>query len=155
MKPSRELLCCRSGRKTKADRSERRYNQLWVLRKKPFARSFQSSFTSSHLHTTFYHHPPLSMWSLSAAVVPAQTNTIQGLNRQTGNRHFSGPTTQTRRWGSRQGSTSVQSSAEPEGSLLGVCVCVCRCYWEAWLSPERSTINCEVKEPEGDTRDLH
>lgn len=56
MKPHREPLRCRSGRKTKADRSERRYNQLWVLRKKHFAPSFQSSFTSSHLHTIFHHH---------------------------------------------------------------------------------------------------
>ena len=58
------------GRKTKADRSERRYNQPWVLRKKQFAPSFQSSFTSSHLNTIHHHHhyslflfhPPLA-WS--------------------------------------------------------------------------------------------
>jgi len=59
MKPHWEPLCCRSGRETKADRSERRYNQLWVLRKKHFAPSFQSSFTSSHLHSIFHHHRPL------------------------------------------------------------------------------------------------
>lgn len=60
IKLQRELLRCSSGRETKADRSEQRYNQPWVLRKKHFAPSFQSYFTSSHLHTIFHHHhqPP-------------------------------------------------------------------------------------------------
>ncbi len=74
MKPHRELLRCRSGRKTKADRSERRYNQPWVLRKKRFAPSFQSSFTSSHLNTIFllhHHHRSLLHPSLCGAHMAA------------------------------------------------------------------------------------
>lgn len=57
----------------------------------------------------------------------AQTEPVQGLNRQTSGRRCSGPTAQTPRWGSHRGSTPVQSSAKPEGLLLGVCMCVSVC----------------------------
>lgn len=178
MEPHREPLCCRSGRKTKADRSERRYNQLWVLRKKHFAPSFHSSFTSSHLHTISPPPPlplpppppPLSSSPPCGAQcsVPGEAACHkpdpdhQGLSRQTGSRRRSW----TRNTNSEMRLT-LRHRCGAEFSwtrrfiarCVYVCVsvyeCVCRCYWEAWLSPERSSINCEVKEPEGDTRDLH
>lgn len=60
MKPHRELLRCRSGRKTKEDRSERRYNQPWVLRKKHFT-FFLPVFQLPPLISIF-QSPPL-VWS--------------------------------------------------------------------------------------------
>lgn len=56
----------------------------------------------------------------------AQTDPVHGWNSQTWQPACcSGPTAQTPRWGSRRGSAPVQSSAKPDGLLLGVwSVCV-------------------------------
>lgn len=154
MKPHRELLRCRSGRKTKEDRSERRHNQPWVLRKKHFT-FFLPVFQLPPLISIFQSPPCVElMWRL---VRLAQTDPVQGLNRQKPSSRCCclGPTNSEMGLTSRQRpGCRVQLNLKVYCQVC-VCVCVCRCYWEAWLSPERSSINCEVKEPEGDTRDLH
>lgn len=121
MKPHRELLC-RSGRKTKADRSERRYNQPWVLRKKHFAASFQCSFYLLSSQYTIHHHPPPCV----ELVMLAQTDPVQGLNRQNSRR--CSVRTHSTNSAHVEAALRCRVQLKPEGLRLGVCYeCVYVC----------------------------
>lgn len=79
--------------------------------------SFQSSVTSSHLNTIYHHHhhslfqSHLVCSSYSGCWCWHKQTQLRIWIDKTSSRRCSGPTAQTRRWGSRRGSAPVQSSA--------------------------------------------